>query len=303
MNAWCFTVWRANITRNVLGKSSKHLDCGSIAGVVLLVCLFMHSPLWRHDVGFLSQTSLFVTETFHAEWQSRSQGFSSYVATTPRQQLSPQMSNVFFSFSFVRKTTWSSAHFNHISIIFTCDWSKVYFSTVLFWTSYWFFLLFRRKINCYRNSPSRAINYFCIGSILEHTKRTVGRQLYTTTQRIFLAQSGSSINIAVWKWLCKTLSLSGLLRHVLPSYSAPLFSSSFWPYFSRLHCQMSRLQIYLKKKMLLVFFSPSSCPRTLTTTRLDHPCVSTSLTRDQTKSRSRLQTNQKKINKAFIHGC
>lgn len=210
MNAWCFTVWRANITRNVLGKSSKHLDCGSIAGVVLLVCLFMHSPLWRHDVGFLSQTSLFVTETFHAEWQSRSQGFSSYVATTPRQQLSPQMSNVFFSFSFVRKTTWSSAHFNHISIIFTCDWSKVYFSTVLFWTSYWFFLLFRRKINCYRNSPSRAINYFCIGSILlEHTKRTVGRQLYTTTQRIFLAQSGSSINIAVWKWLCKTLSLSG----------------------------------------------------------------------------------------------
>ena len=129
INAWRFTVWRANITRNVLGKSSKHLDCGSIAGVVLLVCLFMHSPLWRHDVGFLSQTSLFVTETFHAEWQSRSQGLSSYVATTLRQQLSPQMSNVFFSFSFVRKTTWSSAHFNHISIIFTCDWSKVYFST------------------------------------------------------------------------------------------------------------------------------------------------------------------------------
>ena len=43
-----------------------------------------------------------------------------------------------------------------------------------------------------------------------------------------------------------------------------------------------------------LILSPSSCPRTLTTTRLDHPCVSTSLTRDQTTSRRRLQTKTNK---------
>ena len=99
---WLLNTGSLCIVRNVLGKSSKHLDCGSIEQVVLLVCLCMHSTLWRHDVGFFSQTSLFVTETFHAEWQPRFQGFSAYVATTPavppRQQLSPNQMSIFFQF-------------------------------------------------------------------------------------------------------------------------------------------------------------------------------------------------------------
>ena len=55
------------------------------------------------------------------------------------------------------------------------------------------------------SSNERSFFYRCVDSIFEHTKRTVGPWLCKTTERIFLAQSGSSINIAVRKGPRKTL--------------------------------------------------------------------------------------------------
>ena len=114
------------------------------------------------------------------------------------------------------------------------------------------------------------------------------------TKNIFLAQSGSSIKIAFWNWPRKTQSpLRG------SSCSVLLFGAVGFLVvliiLSSLALPDVMITNILENDLLVMLLSPSSCPRTLTTTRLDHPCVSTSLTRDQTTSRGRLQTNTNKI--------
>lgn len=57
---------------------------------------------------------------------------------------------------------------------------------------------------------------------------------------------------------------------------------------------MPLMKMKLISKLLSVcLLLPFSFPRTLETTRLDHPCVSTSLTRDQTTNHIRLKDNKR----------